>query len=108
MNEKEWEISAEVIKKVRDFKRNFHQAIEKALVSQLEIIEGRMPTNEEIIQHARRCESDDAMVQQVWWKEQLIVDGRVNIVDLYQDVMFYEIRVRHLVEFFDEISVDLD
>jgi len=107
MNEEEGEKLAEAIKKIKDLKASFHQAIEKAIVSQLEIIEGHVPTDEEIIHHARRGESDDAMVQQVWWKEQLIVDGRVNM-DLYQDVVFYEIRVRHLVELSDEISVDLD
>jgi hypothetical protein len=107
MNEEEGEILAEAIKKIKDLKASFHQAIEKAIVSQLEIIEGHVPTDEEIIHHARRSESFDAMVHQIWWKNELIVDARVNM-DFENDAISYEIRVRHLVELSDEISVDLD
>jgi hypothetical protein len=98
---------AELARQIKDLKTRFYRSIEKALVSQLEIIEGHMPSNEEIRQHASRFEDPNGTHIQISWKGVLIVDAQMEF-DMDGSTATSHVKVLHKVDLTEEIAVDLD
>lgn len=98
---------ADFARQIRDIKIRFYQSLERAIVSQLEIIEGHMPSNAEIGHHASRYEDPNGTHIQISWKGEVIVDGRVSI-DVENNSIGIAIAARHKVDLTEEIVVDLD
>lgn len=98
------ETFAHALTQIREVKKKLYQHIERALVSQIEIIEGHMPSNEEITKHARRMENPEGTHMQITWRGELILDAQVTFTDTE---VSYEVKVLHKVELSEENPVDL-
>jgi hypothetical protein len=99
------EAIAHALVQLREVKKKFYRHIERALVSQIEIIEGHMPSDAEISKHALRAENPEGTHVQITWRGELILDAQVSFTDTE---VSYEVKVRHKVDLSEEIPVDLE